>query len=399
VRYELKQNLINFLREHISRHWVVYGYSKTWREDVLGRMNPSALWIGFARRFAPYKRADLIFSDLERLDRILNNETRPVHIVFAGKAHPNDQMGKDLVHKVVEMTRDERFRGRIFFIEDYGIETARYLVQGVDVWLNNPRRPLEASGTSGMKVAINGVLNMSVSDGWWAEGYDGTNGWTIGPVIKDIVEDIPVSDEVDGHALFALLEESVAPLFFDRDPSGIPQKWIRMAKRSMETLVPQFNTERMLLEYYAGMYIPAAEREQDLGRDGYRLAKDVADWKRKVPMRFSSTRLLEVSVEGVTGDCVFVGNPFVVSVKIDPGKLEPEEVMAELVIGRRDGHEFIGEPDCVPLTMMGKDAAGILTFTGVYIVKENGPHLYGVRVLPYSRNLATKQEVGLVLWG
>jgi alpha-glucan phosphorylase-like protein len=128
VRYELKQNLINFLREHISRHWVVYGYSKTWREDVLGRMNPAALWIGFARRFAPYKRADLIFSDLERLDRILNNETRPVHIVFAGKAHPNDQMGKDLVHKVVEMTRDERFRGRIFFIEDYGIETARYLV-------------------------------------------------------------------------------------------------------------------------------------------------------------------------------------------------------------------------------------------------------------------------------
>jgi phosphorylase/glycogen(starch) synthase len=250
-----------------------------------------------------------------------------------------------------------------------------------------------------MKVAINGALNMSVSDGWWAEGYDGTNGWNIGPVVKDLVEDIPVSDEADGHSLFALLEESVAPLFYDRDPSGIPQKWIHMAKRSMETLVPQFNTERMLLEYYANMYIPAAEREQDLARDGYRLAKEVADWKRKVPMRFSSTRLLEVSVEGVTGDSVFVGNPFVVSVKIDPGKLEPEEVMAELVIGRRDGCEFIGEPDCVPLTMMGKDVAGILTFTGVYIVKENGPHLYGVRVLPYSRNLASKQEVGLVLWG
>jgi phosphorylase/glycogen(starch) synthase len=399
VRYELKQNLINSLREHISRHWAIYGYSKTWREDVLGGMNPSALWIGFARRFAPYKRADLLFSDLERLHRILSHETRPVHIVFAGKAHPNDQMGKDLVHKVVEMTRDERFRGKLFFVEDYGIASARALVQGVDVWLNNPRRPLEASGTSGMKVAINGVLNMSVSDGWWAEGYDGTNGWNIGPVVKDLVEEIPVSDEADGHSLFALLEESVVPLFYDRDPSGIPQKWIRMAKRSMETLVPQFNTQRMLLEYYANMYIPAADREQDLARDGYRLAKEVADWKRKVPMRFSSTRLLEVSVEGVTGDCVFVGNPFVVSVKVDPGKLEPEEIMAELVIGRRDGQEFIGEPDCVPLTMMGKDAAGILTFTGVYIVKENGPHLYGVRVLPYSRNLASKQEVGLVLWG
>ncbi len=399
MRYELKQNLINFLREHISRRGVIYGYSKTWREDVLGRMNAAALWIGFARRFAPYKRADLIFSDLERLDRILNHETRPVHIVFAGKAHPNDQMGKDLVHKIVEMTREERFRGRVFFIEDYGIEAARYLVQGVDVWLNNPRRPLEASGTSGMKVAINGVLNLSISDGWWAEGCDGTNGWTIGPMLREAMEGPSVSDEADGHALLALLEESVTPLFYDRDPSGIPQKWIHMAKRSMETLVPQFNTERMLLEYYAGMYIPAAEREQDLVRDGYRLAKELSDWKRKVPMRFSSTRLLEVSVEGVTGDSVFVGNPFVVSVKVDPGKLEPEEVMAELVIGRRDGYDFVGEPDCVPLTLMGKDAAGILTFTGVYIVKENGPHLYGVRILPYHRNLAMKQELGLVLWG
>ncbi|HQL91648.1 MAG TPA: alpha-glucan family phosphorylase, partial [Syntrophales bacterium] len=364
VRYELKQNLVNYLREHISRHGAAYGYSKTWREEVLGRMNPAALWIGFARRFAPYKRADLLFSDLDRLERILGNETRPVHVVFAGKAHPNDQMGKDLVRRVIEMTRDERFRGKIFFIEDYGIESARWLVQGVDVWLNNPRRPLEASGTSGMKVAINGAINLSVSDGWWAEGYDGTNGWVIGPVVRDLTEEIPVSDEADAGALFAQLEESTVPLFYDRDPSGIPQKWIHMAKRSMETLVPRFNTERMLLEYYAKMYLPAAEREQDLVKDGFRLAKEVADWKRKVPMRFSATRLLEVSVEGITGDCVFVGNPFVVSVRVDPGKLEPEEILAELVIGRRDGQEFIGEPDCVPLTLMGKDASGILTFTG-----------------------------------
>lgn len=399
VRIELKQNLINHLREHVSRQWVAYGYSKTWREEVLGRMNPAALWIGFARRFAPYKRADLLFSDLERLERILSGETRPVHIVFAGKAHPNDQMGKDLVRKVVEMTRGERFRGKVFFIEDYGIASARYLVQGVDVWLNNPRRPMEASGTSGMKVAINGAVNLSVSDGWWAEGYDGTNGWVIGPAVRDLAEEVPVSDEADANALFTLLEESTIPLFYDRDPSGIPQKWVRMAKRSMETLVPRFNTERMLLEYYAKMYIPAAEREMELAKNGFGLAKDVADWKRKVPMRFSATRLLEVSVEGITGDSVFVGNPFIVSVRVDPGKLEPEELLAELVIGRRNGQEFIGEPDCVPLTLRDKDAAGILTFTGVYIVKENGPHLYGVRVLPWNRNLAGRQETGLVLWG
>ncbi len=184
TRYELRQKMIDFLRDDLSRNWMKYGYSKTWQEELFAKINPAALMIGFARRFAPYKRADMILSDLDRLDRILNHPTRPVHIVFAGKAHPNDEMGKDLIKKVIGVCKDERFRGKIFFVEGYDIRIARHLVQGVDVWLNTPRRPLEASGTSGEKVVANGVLNLSISDGWWVEGYDGTNGWTIGPVVK-----------------------------------------------------------------------------------------------------------------------------------------------------------------------------------------------------------------------
>jgi phosphorylase/glycogen(starch) synthase len=399
TRFEMRQQLIDFLRDDISRNWVKYGYSKTWQEELFSKLNPAALVIGFARRFAPYKRADLILSDLPRLDKIVNHPTRPVHFVFAGKSHPNDEMGKDLLRRVIDVCRDERFRGKIFFVEGYDIRIARHLVQGVDVWLNSPRRPLEASGTSGEKVVVNGVLNLSVSDGWWVEGYDGTNGWTIGPVVKGLADETPNDDDLDAQSLFSLLENSVIPMFYDREMSGIPEKWIAMIKRSMQTLVPRFNTDRMLLDYYHDSYLTTARREHELYSDSYRVARELADWKRKIPLRFSSLRLLEVSVEGIRGDTILVQKPLDVTVRIDPGKLDPAEILVELVIGRREGGSFVVKPDCVPLPVTGPAQAGILTFSGTYTVPQNGAYAYGVRVLPYHPNLATKQETGLVYWG
>ncbi len=398
LRYELKQKTIDFLIEHTSKHWVKYGYSKTWREELFARINPSALMIGFSRRFAPYKRADLIFSDIERLDSIVNNKTRPVHIIFAGKSHPNDDMGKSILKKVIDICRDERFRGKLFFIEDYNIRVARHLVQGVDVWLNTPRRPYEASGTSGEKVVINGVLNLSVSDGWWCEGYDGTNGWTIGPVVRDYTEEVANADEEDGRSLFSLLENTVIPLFYDREVSGIPEKWIEVIKRSMETLVPRFNTERMLHEYYDKMYLPTAKREQEITASSFKLAKELADWKRKIPMRFSSLKLLDVAVEGIHGDTITIGQPLIIKARVDPGKLEPAEIRVELMIGKESGHGFADIPECVPLELVGT-SEGILTFSVQYILKQNGTHAYGIRVLPYHKNLSSKNEPGLILWG
>jgi phosphorylase/glycogen(starch) synthase len=399
TRYELRQKLTDFLREDLSRNWMKYGYSKKWQEELFTKINPAALIIGFARRFAPYKRADLIFSDLDRLDRILNHPTRPAHIVFAGKAHPNDEMGKDLIKKVITVCKDERFRGKIFFVEGYDIRIARHLVQGVDVWLNNPRRPLEASGTSGEKVVANGVLNLSISDGWWVEGFDGTNGWTIGPVVQGYTEETGNPDEEDGQSLYALLENTVIPLFYDHEMSGLPEKWIAMIKRSMQTLVPRFNTERMLIEYYHDLYLPTARREHELYSDSFRMARELADWKRKLPMRFSSLRLLDVSIEGIRGDTILVESPLTVTVRIDPGKLEPEEVLAELVIGRKGGSGFADPPDCIPLKIVGREANGVLTFSVSYTVMQNGAYAYGIRALPYHPHLVAKQETGLVSWG
>jgi phosphorylase/glycogen(starch) synthase len=399
TRYELKQKNFDFLIENIARQWSKYGYSKTWREDLLNKINPSALIIGFARRFAPYKRADLILSDLDRLANILNHKAHPVHIIMAGKAHPSDELGKSLIKKVIDVCKEERFRGKIFFIENYDIRVARHLVQGVDVWLNTPRRPFEASGTSGEKVVINGVLNLSVSDGWWCEGYDGTNGWNIGPVVRDRPDNRDNADEEDSQSLYSLLENTIIPLFYDRSSSGVPEKWVAMIKRSMQTLTPQYTTARMLTEYYEQMYVPTMRREQAVTADSFKLARELAEWKLKTPMRFSSLKVLDFTIDGVQGDTIDVGQPLVVKARIDPGKMDEKEIIVELMIGRAEGSDFIESPASVPLEIAARGSDGILTFSGQYEVSQNGLYSYGIRVAPYHNNLATKYDLGLMLWG
>jgi starch phosphorylase len=219
-------------------------------------LDPHALTIGFARRFALYKRADLIFRDLEELGRIVRNQERPVQFIFAGKSHPADNPGKQILQRVFQITREEPFRGRVVFIDDYDINLARHLVQGVDVWLNNPRRPLEASGTSGQKVVLNGVLNLSVLDGWWAEAFDGSNGFAIGTGRTHV--DQSVQDARDAESLMQVLRDQVVPLFFERDHDDLPQRWILRMKRAVRTLGWRFNADRMVMDYVREMYVPAA---------------------------------------------------------------------------------------------------------------------------------------------
>lgn len=399
IRYELKQKAMDMIRDDITKNPAKYGAPHLRREEIFARLNPAALTIGFSRRFAPYKRALLVLSNLDRLDRIINHPSRPVQIVFSGKAHPNDAMGKELIEKVIAVCRDERFRGRIFFLENYDMRIARHLVQGMDVWLNNPRRHLEASGTSGQKVVINGVLNLSVSDGWWVEAYDGTNGWTIGPVRRGYEEDRGDPDGEDADSLYHLLEDVVVPLFYDRDASGLPTKWLAMIKRSMQSLVPVFNTDRMIIQYLREMYEPAAKRGFDVCKDSFRLARAIADWKTKIPMRFSSLRLMEVSVEGIRGDTVIVDEPLRVSARIDPGKVNEEELLVELVIGPWGSQGFVDSPHYVPLRRVDRDDQGVLTYAVDYYPENNGSYRYGLRVIPVYPDLASKLETGLVLWG
>jgi starch phosphorylase len=248
----LKDRLVAYARHRTAQVMVAQGIAPDLVSGAYELLDRRALTIGFARRFASYKRGDLIFTDPDRLARLLGDVDRPVQFLFAGKSHPNDGMGKDILRNVVRMARDPRFARWVVFLEDYDINVARHLVHGVDVWLNTPRRPQEASGTSGEKVALNGGLNMSVLDGWWCEGYDGTNGWAIGGTEPWLFW--KEEDRQDAESLYALLERDVVPLYFDRE-NGVPRGWVRMMKRSIETLAPTFNTDRMVMEYATRMYL------------------------------------------------------------------------------------------------------------------------------------------------
>jgi starch phosphorylase len=218
-------------------------------------LDPEALTIGFARRFATYKRATLLFRDLERLKRLLHNQWRPVQLIFAGKAHPADEPGRYFIHEVLSFCDDHKLGGHVAFLENYDMHMAKFLVQGVDIWLNTPRFPLEASGTSGQKAALNGVMNLSVLDGWWKEGYNGANGWGIEPLVGNL--DIQAQDEHDAQQLYRMLEQEAIPLYYQRDLDGIPRGWLQLMKESLRTNAPRFCTKRMVKEYVDTMYAPA----------------------------------------------------------------------------------------------------------------------------------------------
>lgn len=256
VHWKLKQKLFGFMRERARRGWIAEGRGPMHALTAGTLLNPDALTIGFARRFATYKRAMLIFQDLERLKKILHNEWRPMQIIFAGKAHPADGPGRGLIQKVHDLARDHEFGGRIAFVEDYDLHVAKFLYRGVDVWLNNPRPPFEASGTSGQKAALNGVPNLSVLDGWWFEGYQGTNGWAVNPDVPDDATD-EQRDKADADELYRILEEEVVPLYYDRDTDAIPRRWVQVVKEAIRTAAPIFSARRMVKEYAVRMYVPA----------------------------------------------------------------------------------------------------------------------------------------------
>ncbi|MCE3223730.1 MAG: glgP [Nitrospira sp.] len=258
VRQTSRRKLMRFIRERARDGWI-RGHLQPMQAIARGTLlDPEALTIGFARRFATYKRATLLFRDLERLKQLLHNRWRPVQIVFAGKAHPADEPGRYFIHEVLSFCNDHKIGGHVAFLEDYDMHMAKYLVQGVDIWLNTPRAPLEASGTSGQKAALNGVINLSVLDGWWQEGYNGANGWGIQPLPDE--SDTQAQDAHDAEQLFRLLEQEVVPLFYQRDLDGIPRGWLHIVKESIKTIAPRFCTKRMVKEYMRQLYAPATAR-------------------------------------------------------------------------------------------------------------------------------------------
>jgi glycogen phosphorylase/synthase len=341
---------------------------------ILDGLRSDALIIGFARRFAPYKRATLLFKDPARLEALLRDEDRPVLFLFSGKAHPADGHGKELVRQVAQLGRTEPFIGKVVFLENYDIGLARKLVQGCDVWLNNPIRPLEASGTSGMKVAANGGLNLSVLDGWWLEGYDGKNGWAIGG--PRIYKDQELQDQLDNEHLMHLLEDEVVPMFFDRE-DGIPQRWIERVRRSIATLPGFFNTDRMVTEYADRAYGPLAGSRARLSADRKAGARRRAAEHERLRRAFEGLALKSARIGDLSR--LRSGDAIEVEVVLDLGSLAPDDVLVELVLGHEANGTGLANMSAVRLEPRGDRVDGAQTYAGRHVVEQSGAYGYGIR--------------------
>jgi starch phosphorylase len=390
-----REKLVDFARKRLKEQLIKVG--ATFKEIAVAEevLDPEVLTIGFARRFATYKRGTLLLRDLDRLASILNHPDKPVQFIFAGKAHPQDHEGKELIRQIVQASHQERFRHRIVFIEDYDMEVARHLVQGVDVWLNTPLRPMEASGTSGMKVAFNGGLNLSVLDGWWCEGYQGNNGWAIGK--GEVYEDIEYQNQVEGRAVYDLLEKEVVPGFYDRGNDGVPRSWVATMKASMQSLCPMFSTDRMVQEYTLHSYIPAFTQWKQLVADDLALALDFGNWKERVFKAWPQVRIIQAAAN-VT-DAVAVGSMVPVSASIDLGKLAVDDVSVEGYFGVLDSTGTIVGGETVPLEMTRELGNGLYEFGGALECRFCGRHGFMLRVAPHHKILGNIYEPGYLLWG
>ncbi len=401
--WEAKRNqklrLLEYVRERLAKSDIYSTLDRSQRRILSSNLSPDTLIIGFARRFAPYKRATMLFADPDRLARFLDNQDRPVVILFSGKAHPADVKGIDLIQEVVDFTLDPRFLGKIFFLEDYSLDVSRRMVRGCDVWLNTPRRPYEASGTSGQKVPVNGGLNLSVSDGWWVEGANGHNGWVIGRQMGASLQGSEQNDYADAESLYQLLEEHVLPTYFDRADDDLPHKWIHMAKNSLKTLTSMYSTARMVQEYTDDIYLPAAEYGVKLDDNKQANARKLGEWQQHLSARFSGVSLEEIQVEGIESDTLTAGQSLKVRASIRGGELAAKELCAQLVIGPADGNDFTEKPDILTLQAEDEHATGQLVYSGEYVVRGNGRYAYGIRVLPETGGLVDPMRTNMLLWG
>jgi starch phosphorylase len=392
-----RERLVAFARDRLHAQLQNRGLPRSEIEAASEVLNPEALTIGFARRFATYKRATLLFRDIERLKRIVNNPDRPVQIIFAGKAHPHDAEGKDLIRQIIHVARDEELRNHIVFLENYDMNVARYLVQGVDVWLNNPRRPKEASGTSGMKVIYNGGLNCSILDGWWDEGYDPSVGWAIGNGEEYPEYEAAHQDYVESQALYNVLEQDIIPLFYHRTRDGLPREWIAKVKNSMRVLAPFFTTHRMVQQYTERYYMPSYERALEMMSNNIAQGKAFSAWRNMIQQSWHQIRVRSVNI---SEQQVKVGKAFTVEAQIHLGGLKPDDVRVQLYSGPLNTHREIGEDggSAIDMEAVGDGVDGVYQFKTRYTYHTSGERGLSVRVLPAHELLPTSFLPGLITW-
>ncbi|MCR9243447.1 MAG: alpha-glucan family phosphorylase [bacterium] len=386
-----KNVMLETVRHVLTQTFHARGDSPTVLSSMLAGLDENALYLGFARRFAPYKRAHLLFSDPDRLRKILDDTERPVRILVSGKAHPRDQLGQDILKSIVQIARSPEFIGKVFFVDGYSMAVARALVQGVDVWVNTPTRMEEASGTSGMKAAANGVLNLSIADGWWPEAADGDNGWTIaGPRVYERQE---LQNEADAAALYRLLEEDLVPAFFNRDAEARPPRWLEMMKHTLATVPPYFSTDRMVSDYLEQAYRPLAGNYFHEQGERKRPARETAKNFGRLRSGFEKVKIR--AAKTVELQDFKVGQHLEVHLEADLGSLSPEDVCAELVV-TQEGDD--GAAIVVPMQHSGNVDGAVHTFDGGYRVERAGQYGYGMRLRVPGNGPHDAKVRGLVLW-
>lgn len=395
TRVTLKNKLVNFIREEFRSTWLKNQGDPSRIVSLLNKIDPNALLIGFGRRFATYKRAHLLFTDLNRLSKIVNNPDYPVQFLFTGKAHPNDGAGQGLIKRIIEISRRPEFLGKIIFLENYDMRLARRLITGVDIWLNTPTRPLEASGTSGEKALMNGVVNFSVLDGWWLEGYRENAGWAL--TDKRTYENQDHQDQLDAATIYSILETEILPLYYARNAKGIPANWIKVMKNSMSKIAPHYTMKRQLDDYYTKFYNKEAKRFKALAANDHAKAKEIAAWKEEVASKWDSIEIVSNNIDHeFFHHTATAGTEYNLEVVIDEKGLN-DSIGIELVTTYTGENGKEHSYSVEPLEVTKKDG-NLYTFTGVKLVNNAGNFHFAYRMYPKNENLPHRQDFCFVRW-
>ena len=393
LRMTLKNKFINFIKKDFTENWLKNQGDPSRIIKIVERINPNALLIGFARRFATYKRAHLLFTDLDRLSKIVNNEKFPVQFIFSGKAHPADGAGQGLIKRIIEVSRMPQFLGKIIFLENYDMIVAKRLVTGVDIWLNTPTRPLEASGTSGEKAEMNGVLNFSVLDGWWYEGYRKDAGWAL--TEKRTFTDQSQQDKLDAATIYSMLENEIIPLYFAKNSRGYSPEWIQFIKNSIAHIAPNFTMKRMIDDYINRFYNKEAQRSRHLAENNYAKAKEIAEWKQMVASKWDDIKAVEIQLPDMSAFNSVCGTEFHSMVKLDTAGLG-SNIGVELVVYSFEDNNMKFKR-ALPMEIT-EENGDILTFSQTSTLKDAGEYRFAFRVFPNNSELPHRQDFAYVKW-
>ena len=394
IRQAQREKLITYAKEALRKSWTEKFEDPKKIVRVNQMLNKNTLTIGFARRFATYKRAYLLFTNLERLSKIVNNPDYPVQFVFAGKAHPQDKPGQDIIKEIVRISKLPEFLGKIVFLENYDMNLAKQLVQGVDIWMNTPTRPLEASGTSGMKAVMNGAMNFSVLDGWWCEGYREGAGWALPE--KRTYQNQDLQNKLDSEMIYTTLENEIVPLFYDRDVDAIPHRWIQYFKKCVAEIAPEFTTKRMIDDYKERFYNKLGERAALLKKDNYKIVDEIVAWKQKVSEAWDQIYVESVEIDK-SNEPFKLDEPYNGTIKVDLKGLQPEDIGFEFVLTEQNE---AGERDivkCHPFTFSAMEG-NLAVYTFTTTPNRSGIFNYGIRMYPTNKYLPYRQDFSYVRW-